>query len=109
MNRNIPITEAKFSIGDRVKHALLEYHGLILDVDCHFQHREKLPESLREAVPHQDAPWYHVMVHATQHVTYVAEPHLLADTSEEDFEHPITEMLFDKDASGHYQHRFPLQ
>lgn len=109
MENKTVITEAKFAIGARVKHSLLEYRGLVLDVDPQFFHKEALSQEVLNNLPNKSQPWYHVLVHGSQHVTYVAEQNLLADYSEEDFDHPVMEMLFTRTEAGLYQRRQQLQ
>ncbi len=109
MEHSIHIASAKFSIGERVNHALLEYRGLVMDVDPFFQHKESLSQEVLKSLPPKEQPWYHVLVHGTQQVTYVAEQALRLDRSDDDFEHPVMEILFKRDDAGHYQRRFHLQ
>lgn len=109
MQESIFISQAKYAIGARVRHALLEYHGLVMDVDPMFCHREAFAPEKLENIPHKEKPWYHVLVHGTQHVTYVSEENLLPDLTTDEFEHPVMDMLFTRDEAGQYQWRRHLQ
>ena len=52
--------------------------------------------------PPKDKPWYHVLVHNSEQMTYVAERHLEADSSAEAINHPVIEIYFDGLANGVY-------
>lgn len=97
------ITEAKFSVGQMVRHSLFEYRGVIFDVDATFQGTDEWYEKVAETQPPRDRPWYHVLVHGADHTTYVAERNLEADASDEAVEHPLIQRLFVERHGDHYQ------
>lgn len=109
MQSDILMNQAQFAIGECVSHQLMNYRGVIVDVDPQFQHNEKRLKELAKTLKNKDQPWYHVLVHGTNQVTYVAEPHLRHDSSEEEIEHPVVDLLFTRDEQGHYQRRLSLQ
>ena len=88
-------TEAKFSVGDRIQHRRFGYRGVIVDVDATFQGSEEWYAEMATSDPPKDAPWYHVLVHAALHTTYVAERNLEPDPSGEPTEHPLLDDFFD--------------
>ena len=58
--------------------------------------------------PPKDRPWYHVLVHDADHMTYVAERNLEPDESGEPVVHPVLEQFFDKMQGGLYVRHQPL-
>jgi hypothetical protein len=54
--------QAKFMIGDVVRHRLFPFRGVIFDVDPEFANTEEwwlsIPEEIR---PHKDQPFYHLL------------------------------------------------
>ena len=67
---------AQFSIGQVIHHSRFGYRGVIVDVDATFQHSEEWYDSMARSRPPKDQPWYHVLVHDSDHMTYVAERNL---------------------------------
>ena len=47
-------------------------------------------------------PWYHVLVHGSDHSTYVAEQNLAADEFGEAIDHPMTGYFFADFVDGKY-------
>jgi len=95
-------SEAKFSVGQLVRHRLFHYRGVIFDVDPTFQGTEEWYHSMARSRPPKDHPWYHVLVHKAAHTTYVAERNLEADDSGEGIEHPLLHQVFDGLENGRY-------
>lgn len=96
------ITRVKFSVGELVHHRLFDYRGVIVDVDQNFQGTEEWYEAVTKTNPPKDRPWYHVLVHGSNHATYVAEQNLESDESKEPIKHPMLEHFFSKFADGRY-------
>ena len=67
------IFRVKFSVGDLVHHRIFNYRGVIVDVDRNFQSSEEWYEIVAKSRPPKNRPWYHVLVHGSDHSTYVAE------------------------------------
>jgi len=103
------VANAQFSIGDKIEHQLFGYRGVVLDVDTHFQLSEEWYEKNPKAAAPKDAPWYHVLVHDTAQMAYVAEVNLAKDESSKHIDHPIVSLCFDKLAGGRYQRRGAMQ
>ena len=98
---------ARFDVGQRVVHKLFNYRGLIFDVDATFQGSDEWYENVASTRPPRLEPWYHVLVHDSDHTTYVAERNLEGDRSEDEISHPLTEKFFCHTDRGLYQSRVP--
>ena len=100
LNRN-----AKFSIGEVVKHRIHPFRGVIFDVDPTFDNTEEwwnsIPESYR---PKKDQPFYHLLAEndTSYYVAYVSEQNLLPDDSGDPIEHPEVSELFENLSDGKY-------
>ena len=97
--------EAKFSIGQVVRHKLFPFRGVIFDVDPEFSNTEEWLEAIPEPLrPRRDQPFYHLFAENAEshYVAYVSEQNLLADESGEPIEHPQIEQVFDEDDDGGY-------
>ena len=92
INRN-----AKFSIGEVVKHRIHPFRGVIFDVDPTFDNTEEwwnsIPENHR---PKKDQPFYHLLAENDEitYEAYVSEQNLLNDDSDEPIKHPLIEEIF---------------
>ena len=93
---------AKFSLGELIRHQRFDYRGVIVDVDATFQGTEEWYEGVARSRPPKDRPWYHVLVHDAQHMTYVAERNLEPDPSSERIRHPLLPHFFDAFEDGRY-------
>lgn len=107
--KSLTIVNARFAIGQKVRHHLFDYRGVVLDVDSRFQLSDEWYEKMAKTLPAKDEPWYHVLVHETAQLTYVAEANLTEDASQEQVEHPVIDLCFDIDADGRYQRRVWVQ
>ena len=102
------IREAKFAIGDVVKHRIFPFRGVIFDVDPTFNNTEEwwlsIPEHVR---PRKDQPFYHLLAENedSAYVAYESEQNLLADETGEPVGHPQTPELFEALEPGHYRLR----
>jgi len=96
------ITSVKFSIGELVHHRLFDYRGVVVDVDRNFQGTEEWYEAVAKSRPPKNEPWYHVLVHGSDHATYVAQQNLEADTDSEPIYHPMLEHFFSRFVNGAY-------
>ncbi|MGB3811018.1 MAG: heat shock protein HspQ [Parvibaculum sp.] len=97
--------QAKFQIGQIVRHRYYPFRGVIFDVDPTFNNTEKwwlsIPEEVR---PRKDQPYYHLLAENadTEYVAYVSEQNLLADDSGEPLRHPQVRELFGPMRDGVY-------
>ena len=94
--------DAKFKIGEIVKHKFLSFRGVIFDVDPTFNNTDEwwlsIPEEIR---PKKDQPFYHLL--AENEVTeYVAEQNLLYDINKDPVRHPQVDELFSEYKDGSY-------
>ena len=85
---------AQFHVGQRVRHKLFDYRGVVFNVDAVFSSDDDWYEHVARSSPPKDAPWYQVLPSGHQHTTYVAEQNLEADDSTEAIEHPMLAGLF---------------
>ena len=100
--------EAKFSIGQVVRHKLFPFRGVIFDVDPEFSNTEEwlsaIPEPIR---PSRDQPFYHLFAEnaESEYVAYVSEQNLLPDNSVDPIRHPQVAEMFIRDDKGGYRPR----
>ena len=100
--------DAKFRIGDVVRHRVFPFRGVIYDVDPVFDSTDEWYEAIPEAVrPHKDQPFYHLYAEneETVYEAYVSEQNLLPDTNGEPLRHPMVDVQFERDAEGDYRPR----
>ncbi len=83
--------QAKFRIGQIVRHRYHSFRGVIFDVDPVFSNTDEwwlsIPEEMR---PRKDQPFYHLLAEneTSYYVAYVSEQNLVPDCSGEPVEHP---------------------
>lgn len=98
--------QAKFAIGQVVKHRIYPFRGVIFDVDPTFSNTDEWYNSIPEDVrPSKDQPFYHLFAEnaETEYIAYVSEQNLLPDTSREPVRHPQVHEVFDQDERGQYR------
>ncbi len=95
-------TQARFSVGELTRHRLFSYRGVVVDVDATFEGTDEWYEAMARTRPPKDRPWYHVLVHKADHMTYVAERNLEPDPSSEPIDHPLLGSFFDAFRDGRY-------
>jgi len=101
--------EAKFKIGDVVKHRVFPFRGVVFDVDPVFDNTEEWLASIPEEVrPRRDQPFYHLLAENAQttYVAYVSEQNLVPDISDEPLRHPQVSELFEDLKDGIFRFRF---
>ena len=100
------LREAKYTIGDVVRHRVFPFRGVVFDVDPEFANTEEwwlsIPEEIR---PHKDQPFYHVLAENAQsyYTAYVSEQNLLADAHNGAVGHPEAAKLFERFDGERYQ------
>ena len=105
-----PMREAKFAIGQVVKHRIYPFRGVVFDVDPVFANTEEWLASIPEEVrPRRDQPFYHLLAEnsESEYVAYVSEQNLLPDESGEPIRHSQVAEIFVKDKAGGYRQRNP--
>ena len=102
------IRNAKFQVGQVVRHRLFPFRGVIFDVDPTFSNTEEwyaaIPEEVR---PARDQPFYHLLAEneESEYVAYVSEQNLLPDETGEPVRHPEVRNLFGSFEKGRYRSR----
>ena len=97
--------QAKFRIGQVVRHRLFPFRGVIFDVDPVFNNTEEwwraIPENVR---PRKDQPFYHLLAEntETEYIAYVSEQNLLPDETGEPVRHPQVQEMFGAHENGFY-------
>ena len=94
--------KAKFRIGLIVHHKFFDYTGVIFDIDPIFQGSEEWYKQVARSHPPKNKPWYHVLVHAADHTTYVAEQNLDLEEHPTLIQHPLINTLFTKFDGSQY-------
>jgi len=92
----------KFKIGEIVHHHKFGYRGVIFDIDLTFSLSDEWYEQVARSRPPKQQPWYRVLVHNSDHETYVAERHLAADTKGGKVDNPHISLFFDSFHGDHY-------
>ena len=99
---------AKFQIGQVVRHRVYPFRGVIFDVDPTFSNTEEWYRSIPQDVrPSKDQPFYHLLAEnaETEYIAYVSEQNLLPDTSGAPIRHPQVAEVFVHDGKGSYRLR----
>ncbi len=97
--------DAKFQIGQVVRHRFYPFRGVVVDVDPTYNNTEEwwlsIPEEVR---PRKDQPYYHLFAQneITHYTAYVSEQNLLADESGDPVAHPDVRRVFGKFSNGFY-------
>jgi heat shock protein HspQ len=106
------IRQAKFRVGEVVRHRVHPFRGIVFDIDPVFNNTEEwwrsIPEELR---PRKDQPFYHLLAEnaQTEYIAYVSEQNLLPDSSGEPLRHPQVPELFKLEDDGNYRPLFLQQ
>lgn len=98
--------QAKFKIGQIVKHRIHPFRGVVFDVDPTFANTDEWYEAIpAELRPSKDQPFYHLFAEneVTEYIAYVSEQNLLPDTSGDPIRHPQVDEVFDRDDNGGYR------
>lgn len=102
------VKQAKYRLGEVVKHRLFPFRGVVFDVDPIFANTEEwyqaIPESIR---PHKDQPFYHLFAENddTEYVAYVSEQNLMPDSDGGPVRHPQVREVFRSYQDGYYLRR----
>jgi heat shock protein HspQ len=102
------IRQAKFQIGQIVRHRIFPFRGIIFDVDPEFANTEEWYEAIPAQVrPRKDQPFYHLLAEnaETEYVAYVSEQNLLPDESGEPVRHAQLGEMFDSLPGGRYERK----
>ena len=105
---NTKSRQAKYRIGQVVRHRVFPFRGVVFDIDPSFNNTEEwylsIPEEIR---PTKDQPFYHLLAEnaESEYIAYVSEQNLLPDTSGEPVRHPQVAEVFERDRDGGYRPR----
>jgi heat shock protein HspQ len=97
---------ARFAIGEVVRHKLLDFRGVVFDVDPVFTNSEEWYEAIPEALrPSKDQPFYHLLAENAEqsYIAYVSQQNLVHDESDEPVDHPAIAAYFKSYDSGRYE------
>lgn len=87
---------SKFGIGQQVRHVLLGYLGVIVDIDPEYSLSDTDEDDLAINSSMRNAPWYHVVMESEDgsaaHI-YLAEAQLSGECEEEHPEQPSLDEL----------------
>ncbi|WP_066560349.1 heat shock protein HspQ [Croceicoccus bisphenolivorans] len=99
------VSEARFAIGDIVRHRLHDFRGVVFDIDPVFANSEEWYESIpQESRPTREQPFYHLFAENddSSYIAYVSQQNLIEDGEGGPVDHPSIEMVFGNFLDGHY-------
>jgi heat shock protein HspQ len=97
--------QAKFTIGQVVRHRVFPFRGVIFDVDPEFANTEEWWESIPlDMRPRKDQPFYHLFAEneENEYIAYVSEQNLLPDESGRPLRHPQIPEMFEPGSDGQF-------
>ncbi len=100
------IKEAKFKIGQVVRHRIYPFRGVVFDVDPQFDNTDEWYDAIPEDVrPRKDQPFYHLFAENddTEYVAYVSEQNLVPEKPEPPLRHPQIAEMFTVGSNGQYE------
>jgi heat shock protein HspQ len=104
-------SEARFGIGDVVRHKVFDFRGVVFDIDPVFANSEEWYEAIpKDMRPRRDQPFYHLLAENedSSYVAYVSQQNLLGDSEGGPVDHPSVAQLFEDFADGRYRLRRSL-
>ena len=106
-----PVAQARFGIGEVVRHRLLDFRGVIFDVDPVFANSEEWYQAIPPEIrPAKDQPFYHLLAEneTSYYVAYVSEQNLIRDDSGDPVDHPEVSSMFGELEGDRYDMDGPL-
>ena len=100
--------QARFGVGDVVRHKMFDFRGVVFDIDPTFANSEEWYESIpADLRPSKDQPFYHLLAENSEssYVAYVSQQNLMTDDSDEPVDHPAIAGLFGAFREGKYDLR----
>ncbi|QWC56141.1 heat shock protein HspQ [Erythrobacter sp. 3-20A1M] len=100
------LAEARFGIGEVVRHRMFDFRGVIFDIDPVFANSEEWYESIPETMrPRRDQPFYHIFAENedSSYVAYVSQQNLIGDAEHGPIDHPDVPQLFEAFSDGRYR------
>lgn len=104
-------TQARFGIGDVVRHRVFDFRGVVYDIDPVFANSEEWYESIpKEVRPNREQPFYHLFAEngESSYIAYVSQQNLTEDGESGPIDHPSVTELFEDFADGRYRMRRSL-
>ena len=99
--KQAPTDLSPFSVGQCMTHRRYDYRGLIVNVTIECQADDSW-YYLNRTQPRREQPWYHVLVHESDQVTYVAHTNIEIDPSLKSITHPLIPTFFSDGPDGEY-------
>ena len=102
------VRQARYGIGDIVRHRIYPFRGVVFDIDPEFANTDEWWQSIPENVrPRKDQPFYHLLAEnaETTYVAYVSEQNLVLDGRAGPVGHPQIDELFAGIEDGRYIER----
>lgn len=96
--------EAKYAIGDVLRHRIHPFRGVVFDIDPEFSNTEEWYESIPKGMrPRRDQPYYHLFAEndTSHYVAYVSEQNLVPDENIDPVSHPDIVDVFDYSETGY--------
>jgi len=98
--------EAKFGVGQIVRHRLHSFRGVIFDVDPIFANSEEWYDAIpADQRPPREQPFYHLLAQNPEdgpYEAYVSEQNLLPDAENGPIQHPMIDSIFEGLDGGRY-------
>jgi heat shock protein HspQ len=101
LSEDRPRKRPRFTVGQLVRHRRYGYRGVIVARDEVCLAPDEWYEANRTQ-PDREQPWYHVLVHDSENVTYAAQSSLRPDDSDDAVEHPWVDLFFDGRQGARY-------
>lgn len=105
------LTKSRFGIGEVVRHRLLDFRGVVFDIDPVFANSEEWYEAIPEDMrPPREQPFYHLLAEneESSYVAYVSQGNLIDDSIGGPVDHPTVPQLFEQFQNGRYRMRRSL-
>lgn len=102
---------AKYSLGQIVRHRTHPFRGVVFDVDPEFNNTEEWYDAIpEENRPLKEQPFYHLLAENDEsyYIAYVSEQNLVEDLSGEPVDHPDIDNIFGPFDGGSYPLDVPL-
>lgn len=97
---------AKFNIGEVVRHKVFPFRGVVFDVDPEYANSEEWWNSIPQEIrPEKDQPFYHLLAEndETEYVAYVSEQNLERDDSDMPLRNPNVARFFEPKPAGGFR------
>jgi heat shock protein HspQ len=100
------LRQAKFGVGQIVRHRVHPFRGVIFDVDPVFSNTEEWYQAIpADRRPSKDQPFYHLLAQNAEggpYEAYVSEQNLLPDGANGPVTHPLIDTLFERIEGDRY-------